>query len=188
MLAASAAALELGYELDDIVRGLSGCVGAPGRFELVPHNGDFAVIVDYAHTDDALLNTLKTARALTEGRVITVFGCGGDRDKTKRKPMGRIAGDYSELAILTSDNPRTEDPMKIIADVEAGVKETDTEAFIIPDRREAINTAIKNAKTGDVVIIAGKGHETYQIIGDEKFDFDDREVAKAALKIREEQS
>ncbi|MBX3243484.1 MAG: UDP-N-acetylmuramoyl-L-alanyl-D-glutamate--2,6-diaminopimelate ligase [Acidobacteria bacterium] len=188
MLAASAAALELGYELDDIVRGLSGCVGAPGRFELVPHNGDFAVIVDYAHTDDALLNTLKTARALTEGRVITVFGCGGDRDKTKRKPMGRIAGDYSELAILTSDNPRTEDPMKIIADVEAGVKETDTEAFIIPDRREAINTAIKNAKTGDVVIIAGKGHETYQIIGDEKFDFDDREVAKAALKTREELS
>ncbi|MBX3290704.1 MAG: UDP-N-acetylmuramoyl-L-alanyl-D-glutamate--2,6-diaminopimelate ligase [Acidobacteria bacterium] len=188
MLAASATALELGYDLDDIVKGLSVCAGAPGRFELVPHNGDFAVIVDYAHTDDALLNTLKTAKALTEGRVITVFGCGGDRDKTKRKPMGRIAGEYSEIAVLTSDNPRTEDPMKIIADVEKGVKETDTEAFIIPDRREAINTAIKNAKTGDVVIIAGKGHETYQIIGDEKFDFDDREVAKTALEDLEEHS
>ena len=186
MLAATATALELGYDLDSIVSGLAKCSGAPGRFEMVPHKGDFAVIVDYAHTDDALLNTLKTARALTEARVITVFGCGGDRDRTKRAPMGRIAGEYSELAILTSDNPRTEDPLTIISDVEAGIKETDTEALIVPDRREAINIAIKNAKTGDVVIIAGKGHENYQIIGDEKFDFDDRKVAIAALEALEE--
>ena len=108
MLSATATALELGYDLDKIVEGLKTCIGAPGRFERVPHDGDFAVVVDYAHSDDALLNTLKTARDLTNGRIITVFGCGGDRDKTKRAPMGEVAGNHSDLVIVTSDNPRTE--------------------------------------------------------------------------------
>ena len=186
MLSAAATALELNYSLDAIVGGLEKCVGAPGRFERVPHGGDFAVVVDYAHTDDALLNTLKTARELTEGRIITVFGCGGDRDKTKRKPMGEIAGKYSDFVIITSDNPRTEDPLKIIREAEVGVKETGTEYLAISDRRDAIYQAIARAQTGDVVIIAGKGHENYQIIGSEKFHFDDREVAKEALAKRHE--
>jgi UDP-N-acetylmuramoyl-L-alanyl-D-glutamate--2,6-diaminopimelate ligase len=177
MLAATATALELGYTLDSIVTGLSRCVGAPGRFERVRHDGDFAVVVDYAHTDDALLNTLRTARDLTSGRIITVFGCGGDRDKTKRVPMGRVAGENSDVVFITSDNPRTEDPVKIISEIEAGVKESGAEYFAVSDRREAINRAIAIAKPADVVIIAGKGHETYQIIGNDKFHFDDREVA-----------
>ena len=121
MLTASAAASELGYSLDAIVEGLANCVGAPGRFERVPHGGDFAIIVDYAHTDDALLNTLRTAKDLAKGRIITVFGCGGDRDRTKRGPMGRIAGEYSDLVLITSDNPRTEDPLKIIAEIEGSM-------------------------------------------------------------------
>lgn len=186
MLAATATALELGYDLDSIVVGLSNCVGAPGRFERVPHDGDFAVVVDYAHTDDALLNTLKTARDLTDGRVITVFGCGGDRDRTKRAPMGRIAGEFSELAIITSDNPRTEDPLKIIAEIEVGLKETGSDYLAISDRREAIHKAIESARSGDVVVIAGKGHENYQIIGNEKFHFDDREVASDAIAAKAE--
>ena len=185
MLTATAAALELGYDLDSIVNGLGKCVGAPGRFERVPHNGDFAVVVDYAHTDDALLNTLKTARPLTAGRVITVFGCGGDRDKTKREPMGRIAGEYSDVVFITSDNPRTEDPLKIIEAIEFGVKASGKDFRSISDRQLAIREAIKEARTGYVVIIAGKGHENYQIIGNEKFHFDDREVAAEAIAARE---
>ncbi len=182
MLAATGVALELGYSLDSVEAGLSTCVGAPGRFERVPHEGDFAIVVDYAHSDDALLNTLQTARQLTNGRIICVFGCGGDRDRTKRSPMGRIAGEFSDLVVITSDNPRTEDPIRIIEEIEAGIKETGTEYAVVADRREAIFRAISKAGTGDVVLIAGKGHENYQIIGDEKFDFDDRKVASEALE------
>ena len=185
MLCATAAALDLGYDLDSIVLGLATCVAAPGRFERVPHDGDFAVVVDYAHTDDALLNTLQTARQLTTGRIITVFGCGGDRDKTKREPMGRVAGENSDLVIITSDNPRTEEPLKIIEAIEVGVASTGTSFRSISDRRLAISEAVKQAEPGDVVIIAGKGHETYQIIGNEKFHFDDREVAAEAIAGRE---
>ena len=181
MLAATAVSLELGYKLDLIAAGLKTCIGAPGRFERVEHDGDFAVVVDYAHSDDALLNTLKTARDLTTGRIITVFGCGGDRDKTKRAPMGEVAGNYSDLVIITSDNPRTENPLKIIEEVEIGIKKTNCSYLSISDRREAIRTAISKAKPNDVVLIAGKGHETYQIIGGNKFHFDDREIAKEAL-------
>jgi UDP-N-acetylmuramyl-tripeptide synthetase len=181
MLSATATALELGYELDSIVGGLSKCVGAPGRFERVPHDGDFAVVVDYAHTDDALLNTLRTARDLTSGRVITVFGCGGDRDKTKRVPMGRAAAENSDVVFITSDNPRTEDPLKIISEIEVGVKEVGTPYSAVSDRREAIYRAIASAKADDVVIVAGKGHENYQIVGNDKFHFDDREVALEAI-------
>jgi len=181
MLSAAGAALELGYDLDSIKKGLGKCVGAPGRFERVPNDSDFAVVVDYAHTDDALLNTLKTARDLTTGRIITVFGCGGDRDKTKRQPMGRVAGQNSDFVIITSDNPRTEDPLRIIQEIEIGVKETGTEYLAISDRRQGIFEAVAKARSGDVVIIAGKGHETYQLIDNEKFHFDDREVAAEAL-------
>jgi len=188
MLSATATALELGYDLDSISKGLSKCVGAPGRFERVPHDGDFAVVVDYAHTDDALLNTLKTARELTDGKIITVFGCGGDRDQTKRRPMGEVAGEYSDLVFITSDNPRNEDPLKILSEIEIGVKEKCSPYEIIPDRREAINRAITSATTNDVVIIAGKGHETYQIVGNDKFHFDDREVAAESLARLKEDS
>jgi UDP-N-acetylmuramoyl-L-alanyl-D-glutamate--2,6-diaminopimelate ligase len=187
ILAATSAALELGYDLDKIVKGIEICVGAPGRFERVPHDGDFAIVVDYAHSDDALLNVLKTARDLTNGRIITVFGCGGDRDKTKRAPMGEVAGKHSDLAIITSDNPRTEDPLKIISQIEVGIKNTNCPYLVVSDRREAIHTAIRKAKAGDVVLIAGKGHETYQIIGSDKFHFDDREIAREGLeKLKEE--
>ncbi len=181
MLAAAAVSLELGYDLDLIVNGLKTCVGAPGRFERVPHGSDFAVVVDYAHSDDALLNTLKTARELTNGRIITVFGCGGDRDKTKRAPMGEVAGSYSDLVIVTSDNPRTENPLKIIEQIEVGLKKTNCPYLVISDRRDAIHQAIAKAKPNDVVLIAGKGHETYQIIGSNKFHFDDCEIAGEAL-------
>ena len=187
ILAATAAALELGCDLEKIKRGIETCVGAPGRFERVPHDGDFAIVVDYAHTDDALLNVLKTAKDLAQGRVITVFGAGGDRDRTKRAPMGEIAGRWSDFVVLTSDNPRTEDPLKILSEIEIGIKKTNTPFVTISDRREAIYRAVAEAKTGDVVLIAGKGHETYQIIGNDKFHFDDREVAQEALQKRNEE-
>ena len=182
MLAATAAGLELGYDLDLICEGLKKCVGAPGRFERVRHDGNFAVVVDYAHSDDALLNTLKTARDLTDGKIITVFGCGGDRDKTKRAPMGEAAGNNSDYVIVTSDNPRTENPLKIIEEIEVGLKNTNCPYLNISDRREAIHRAISKAEPNDVVLIAGKGHENYQIVGNDKFHFDDREIALEALE------
>ena len=186
ILSATAAALELGYDLDKICAGIKTCAGAPGRFERVAHDRDFAIVVDYAHTDDALLNTLKTARDLTDGRIITVFGCGGDRDRSKRQPMGEVAGRNSDLVIITSDNPRTENPLTIIEQIETGLKNTNCPYLKIPDRREAISAAIEKANPGDVVIIAGKGHENYQIVGADKFHFDDREAAQEALeKLKE---
>lgn len=184
ILAAVACGLELGYDLDVISRAIETCTGAPGRFERVPHDGDFAVVVDYAHSDDALLNVLRTAREVTEGRIITVFGCGGDRDRSKRAPMGEAAASLSDVVILTSDNPRTEDPERIFADVEAGMRETDRHYEKIADRRTAIHRAIAEARGGDLVLIAGKGHEDYQIIGREVFHFDDKEVAREALAAK----
>jgi UDP-N-acetylmuramyl-tripeptide synthetase len=185
ILSSVAAAIELGYDFESIVRGVETCAGAPGRFERVPYDGDFAVIVDYAHTDDALINVLKTARNVAEGRIVTVFGCGGDRDRTKRAPMGEAAARFSDLVILTSDNPRTEDPLQILDDAEAGLQKHTTPYHNIVDRREAIFRAVKEARSGDVVLIAGKGHEDYQIIGKDVVHFDDREVASEALKTRE---
>lgn len=183
-LAAVASGLSLGYSLDVITKALGKCTGAPGRFERLPHNGDFAVVVDYAHTDDALLNVLRTAREVTKGRIITVFGCGGDRDSSKRAPMGEAAGSLSDVVILTSDNPRTEDPNQILCDAEEGIKKTGKPYEKIADRREAIHHAIAQARTDDLVLIAGKGHEDYQIIGRETFHFDDKEVARGALQNR----
>lgn len=165
-------------------RALEKVRGVPGRFQLVECGQDFAVVVDYAHSPDGLENILKTARTLTGGRLITVFGCGGDRDRTKRPIMGEIAGRYSDLPIITSDNPRTEDPLTIIGDVEEGIKRVMNpgQYMVIPDRREAIRTAVAGARKGDLVMIAGKGHEDYQIIGTQKFHFDDREEAVRAIQ------
>jgi UDP-N-acetylmuramoyl-L-alanyl-D-glutamate--2,6-diaminopimelate ligase len=185
ILASVAAGLELGYNLDVISTAIESCTGAPGRFERVPHGGDFSVVVDYAHTDDALLNVLRTAREVVEhGRIITVFGCGGDRDRSKRAPMGEAAGSLSDIVILTSDNPRTEDPEKILADAEEGLRSAHKPYEKIADRRKAIHRAIGEARTGDLVLIAGKGHEDYQILGREVFHFDDKEVAREALNER----
>jgi len=180
-LAAVASGLALDYSLDVVTKALGKCTGAPGRFERVVHQGDFAVVVDYAHSDDALLNVLKTARDVVAGRIITVFGCGGDRDRSKRAPMGEAAGSLSDVVILTSDNPRTEDPEQILCDAEEGIRKTGKPYRKIADRTEAINQAIAEAKSGDLVLIAGKGHEDYQIIGRETFHFDDKEVARTAL-------
>jgi UDP-N-acetylmuramyl-tripeptide synthetase len=186
-LAAVASGLALGYPLEVITNALSQCAGAPGRFERVPHEGDFAVVVDYAHSDDALLNVLRTAREVTKGRIITLFGCGGDRDRSKRAPMGEAAGSLSDVVILTSDNPRTEDPQQILCDAEEGIQKTGKPYEKISDRREAIHHAIAQARTDDLVLIAGKGHEDYQILGREVFHFDDKEVAAAALADRRRQ-
>ena len=183
-LAAVASGLALGYNLDVITAALENCSGAPGRFERVPHDGDFSVVVDYAHSDDALLNVLRTAREVVKGKIITVFGCGGDRDRTKRAPMGEAAGSLSDVVILTSDNPRTEDPEQILCDAEEGIRRTGKPYRKISDRTAAINEAIAQARSGDLVLIAGKGHEDYQIIGRDVFHFDDKEVARAALAAR----
>lgn len=184
ILAMITSGLALDYDLDVIARAVETCTGAPGRFERVPHTGDFAVVVDYAHTDDALLNVLRTARDVARGRIITLFGCGGDRDRSKRAPMGEAAASLSDIVILTSDNPRTEDPAQIFSDVEAGMRATSKPYHKITDRREAIHRAIWEARSGDVVLIAGKGHEDYQLIGGEVFHFDDKEVAREALESR----
>jgi UDP-N-acetylmuramoyl-L-alanyl-D-glutamate--2,6-diaminopimelate ligase len=183
-LAAVGSGLALGYPLEVIRSALEKCTGAPGRFERVPHDGDFAVVVDYAHSDDALLNVLRTARQVTKGRIITLFGCGGDRDRSKRAPMGEAAGSLSDVVILTSDNPRTEDPNQILGDAEEGIRKTGKPYQKISDRREAIHEAIAQATSDDLVLIAGKGHEDYQIVGREVFHFDDKEVAREALAKR----
>ena len=157
--------------------------GVPGRFELVDAGQPFAVIVDYAHTPDGLENILKTARQITKNRIITVFGCGGDRDRTKRPIMGRIAAELSDVVLATSDNPRTEDPAVILAEVEAGVEDKigAKPHEKILDRRAAIFRAVELAQPGDIVVLAGKGHENYQILKDRTIHFDDREVAQEAL-------
>ena len=177
----AAAAEKVPYET--IGEAVSEFRGVPGRFEAVDAGQLFHVVVDYAHTPDGLSNILHTARDITENRIITVFGCGGDRDRSKRPIMGRIAAQLSDIVITTSDNPRTEDPEAILAEIETGVAETigmKTHEKVT-DRREAIYLAISLAQAGDTVVIAGKGHEDYQIIGTEKIHFDDREVAREAL-------
>jgi UDP-N-acetylmuramoyl-L-alanyl-D-glutamate--2,6-diaminopimelate ligase len=140
------------------------------------------VVVDYAHTDDALRNVIQVARELTSGRVITLFGCGGDRDRTKRPLMGMAAAELSDFVVLTSDNPRSEDPLGIMTDVMVGLGRFDTPHVAEPDRARAIRRALEEAKPGDVVLVAGKGHETYQILKDRTIDFDDRETAREILR------
>ena len=169
----------LGIEEDAVVRGLEAVRGVPGRFESVSEGQPFEVVVDYSHKPEALESVLRTARELTTGRVICVFGCGGDRDRGKRPVMGRIASELADVAILTSDNPRSEDPLAIIDDVLAGVT---GEIEVEPDRAAAIEQAISLAEDGDVVLIAGKGHEQGQEFADRTIPFDDREVARDALR------
>jgi UDP-N-acetylmuramoyl-L-alanyl-D-glutamate--2,6-diaminopimelate ligase len=184
-LAAIGVGLSEGLSLDVIREGIHTVQNVPGRFERVEAGQSFTIVVDYAHTEDALVRLLAAAQALKTGRIITVFGCGGDRDRGKRPKMGRAATEYSDVVILTSDNPRTEDPMTILKEVEAGVRDALQTSRVryemIPDRRAAIETAIREARRGDMVLIAGKGHEDYQIIGKQKFHFDDREVAREAV-------
>ena len=172
-------ALQLGIKENVILDRIKNLKGAPGRFELINCKQDFIVVVDYAHTGDALENILKSINELKKGKIITVFGCGGDRDPSKRPIMGEIATRLSDTAILTSDNPRTEDPHNIIENVLAGMK---TENYIVEeDREKAIVKAIELANTNDIVLIAGKGHETYQILGRHKIHFDDREIARREI-------
>jgi len=181
-LAASAAALSRNINLEDIKAGLEKVDSVAGRFEPVSLGQDFSVIVDYAHTSEELERLLGAARELRPKRIITVFGCGGDRDRSKRPLMGRAVAGNSDIVIVTSDNPRTEDPERIINDILPGLE--GREYLVLPDRREAIYKSVELADKGDMVIIAGKGHEDYQILGTEKIHFDDREVAGEALKKR----
>lgn len=182
-LSASGGLLALGYSLGDVASALPKVRPVPGRFEAVPNDAGIGILVDYAHTPDALEKLLDAVRPLTEGRVITVFGCGGDRDRTKRPKMARAASERSDMTVVTSDNPRTEDPFTILQEVASGViPGRDTVSII--DRAEAIARAIQDARPGDVVVIAGKGHENYQIIGRTKHPMDDRELARAGLAAR----
>ncbi len=185
LLAAVGAVLHLGLDLDAIAAALPQFSGVPGRMEQVQlsPDQDISVIVDYAHTPDSLENMLKAARPFISGQMICVFGCGGDRDRTKRPQMGRIAADLADVVYVTSDNPRTEDPQRILEDVVAGILGA-VKPIVMGDRAAAIRAAILNAQPGDGVLIAGKGHEDYQILGTEKIHFDDREQAKAALTER----
>lgn len=182
-ICAAAAALQSGIDIDTVIKGLAAATGVVGRVEVVPTDTDYTVIIDYAHSPDGLENIISCVKEFAEGRVITMFGCGGDRDNTKRPIMGEIAGKLSDFSIITSDNPRTENPDSIIDEIEAGMKKTSGEYIRITDRRQAIAHALDMAKAGDVIILAGKGQETYQIIGKEKFDFDERiEVYKHLKK------
>jgi UDP-N-acetylmuramoyl-L-alanyl-D-glutamate--2,6-diaminopimelate ligase len=184
-LAAVAVAGTLGITLEVAARGLAAVEGVPGRVEPVDAGQDFLVVVDYAHTPDSIRSVLQAARPLASGRLIVVFGCGGDRDRDKRPLMGAAATSLADLTILTSDNPRSEDPLAIIADIEPGAQEGDGAYVVEPDRRAAIGMAVEHAASGDVVVIAGKGHEPYQEIGDDTVPFDDRRVAHEALVARE---
>jgi UDP-N-acetylmuramoyl-L-alanyl-D-glutamate--2,6-diaminopimelate ligase len=182
ILCACAAGLSYGLDPDVIARGIADCAAVPGRFERVDEGQPFVVAVDYAHTDDALRNVISVARGLQPKRVITLFGCGGDRDRTKRPLMGKAAGEGSDFVVLTSDNPRSEDPLDIINDALVGLRRTDTRHIVEPDRTTAIGRAIGEARSGDIVILAGKGHEPYQILKDKTIHFDDREVARDVLR------
>lgn len=188
-LCALAIGCGMGIAVSVAARGIAALACVPGRFERVDAGQPFQVIVDYAHTEDGLRNVLRAARDVCAGTVIAVFGCGGDRDRTKRPKMGYAAAELADFAILTSDNPRTEDPERILAEVEPGMeragRKRDYDYWVIRDRTEAIERAIGRAQVGDLVLIAGKGHEDYQIVGTERIHFDDREVARAVLERRQ---
>lgn len=174
--------LALGLSLADCSDAMSSAKGVKGRLEIVPTGRDFSVVIDYSHKPDALEKVLKTLKPVTRGRLIALFGCGGDRDKLKRPIMGRIAADNADLVVVTSDNPRTEDPDEIIREIVAGIKDKRTPTKVICDRREAIAWAIDNAAPGDVLLLAGKGHEDYQVVGHEKHHMDEREIVADCLK------
>lgn len=187
LLGAIGVALHAGASCDQVREAVAHVANVPGRFERVFAGQDFTVVVDYAHTEDALVRLLTAAQALKTHRILTLFGCGGDRDRGKRPKMGRAAVEGSDIVILTSDNPRTEDPMAILQEVELGVREAlkdrrQVQYHLVPDRREAIGMAVRLARPGDILLIAGKGHEDYQILGTNKVHFDDREVAREAIQ------
>jgi UDP-N-acetylmuramoyl-L-alanyl-D-glutamate--2,6-diaminopimelate ligase len=182
ILLACATALTYGLPEEQIQKGIKELERVPGRFERVEEGQPFMVVVDYAHTDDALRNVISVARGMKPKRIITVFGCGGDRDRSKRPLMGMAAAELSDFVVLTSDNPRSEDPLAIMNDAMVGLSRFDTPHTAEPDRERAIRKAIERAGPGDVVILAGKGHETYQILRDGPIPFDDREVARRVLR------
>lgn len=175
------AAFDMGVSLDECAAALRSFGGVKGRMETVSMPVPFEIIIDYAHTEDAIKKVLLSLRKQCKGRIITVFGCGGDREKEKRSRMGRAVCSLSDMAVVTTDNPRTEDPLDIIDDILAGLKQSRIPVYIKPDRRQAISFALKAAKSDDTVLIAGKGHEDYQIIGNEKLPFDEREIIKECL-------
>jgi len=177
ILAAASAAISQGIALDEMAAGIQTLEGVPGRLERIREARDFTAFVDYAHTDDGLRNALATLGPLAEGRLIVVFGCGGDRDRAKRARMGSVAQDLADVVVVTSDNPRTEVPRAIINEILTGTSPSDT-LFVEPDRRKAIEAACRLAEASDVVLVAGKGHETYQVLEDTVVPFDDREVIR----------
>lgn len=181
-LAVIGAAVQMDIPLRDAAAALKSASGVKGRVEVVPTGTDYTMIIDYAHTPDALENVLKTLRGFAQGRVVALFGCGGDRDPIKRPIMGRIAMELADFVIFTSDNPRTEEPKQIIKDILAGTKKLKTPHKVIEDRRAAIRWAMENAQPGDVILLAGKGHETYQILGKEKVHLDEREEIAKVLE------
>jgi UDP-N-acetylmuramoyl-L-alanyl-D-glutamate--2,6-diaminopimelate ligase len=182
-VAAGSCSMALGVSFSDVVKGMCDLESPKGRAEVVPvGERDFTVIIDYAHTPDGLENILKALRTTTEGRLVTIFGCGGDRDKGKRPLMGEIAANYSDYVIVTSDNPRTEDPGEIIKDITVGMKGIRTPYKVIENRIKAIEYAILNHEAGDTILLAGKGHETYQILGHQTIHLDEREVVAKALE------
>ena len=180
-LCAATVCLKLGMPFDRVVEALSAAAGVKGRAEVVPTGRDFTVVIDYAHTPDGLDNICRTLKQCCTGRLVTLFGCGGDRDKTKRPLMGEVAAALSDYVVVTSDNPRSEDPTAIIEDILPGVRKTDTPHTVVVNRVEAIHWAIDHAQPGDTILLAGKGHETYQILADETIHLDEREVVAAAL-------
>jgi UDP-N-acetylmuramoyl-L-alanyl-D-glutamate--2,6-diaminopimelate ligase len=185
LLAAIGAAQALGLSNEIIEKGIQNLESVSGRFQQIDQGQPFVVIVDYAHTDDALENLIRTARELNpNGRIITLIGCGGLKDRTKRPVMGEVTGRLSDLTILSNDNPRTEDPLKIISDIIVGLQKTAGKYLIEPDREKAIGMAMDEARAGDMVLLAGKGHENYQILADRTLEFDDREMARRALRER----
>ena len=185
ILAAVGAGIALGFSNEIIEAGIRNLEAVAGRFQRVDQGQPFLVVVDYAHTDDALENLIRTARELNpKGRIITLFGCGGSRDRTKRPIMGELSGRLSDLSILTSDNPRQEDPLKIISDIVVGMQKSGGKYMIEPDRAKAIILAIEEARAGDMVLLAGKGHEDYQVFADHTIHLDDREEARRALRDR----
>lgn len=183
-LGVMAVGLALGLSLADCAAALESARGVKGRVESVPTDGDYAILIDYAHTPDALENVLKTLRPVTRGRLIALFGCGGDRDRAKRPLMGAIAAANADLCVVTSDNPRTEDPEAIIREILEGMKKNKTATKVICDRVEAIHWAIDKARPGDVILLAGKGHEDYQVVGHEKRHMDEREIVAEYLEKR----
>ena len=185
ILAAIGAAQAAGISNEIIEKGIRALESVPGRFQRVDMGQPFLAIVDFAHTDDALENLIKTARDLnSKGRVITLFGCGGGKDRSKRPIMGEASGRLSDLTILTNDNPRQEDPLKIISDIVVGLQKSNGKYLIEPDREKAIGLAFDEARAGDIVLLAGKGHEDYQVLADKTLPWDDRRVAQQELRKR----